>query len=150
MGERLHPFLIPGSWLLSGNYFPAEASPQRVAGSTEVTPHDQFPETLCVRGEVRGMDDPLARPVATEFTLDLVAPGRIRFHMNSIPLGTVLVGGGVWSSVLLTIHYASPDKRILGAETYAAESQDVVWTSGLLAADGALVTLWHARLERVG
>lgn len=150
MGETLHPLLIPGSWLLSGNYFPAQGSRQRVTGSTEVTPHEQFPETLRVRGVVRDADDPVARPVTTEFTLDLVAPGEVRFHMDSIPLGTVLVGGGVWSAVLLTIHYTSPDRRILGAETYAAESHEAVWTSGLLFADGALVTLWHARLERVG
>lgn len=147
--ERLHPFLVPGSWLLQGEYFPAQGPSQRVLGTTEVKAHEEFPETLRVVGEVRDAGDSSSRPVATEFTLDLVAPGAVRFHMNSIPLGTVLLGAGAWNRELLQFHYSSPDKRILGVESYAVSGPDVLLTSGVMFADGVAVTWWLARLERV-
>lgn len=147
--ERLHPLLVPGSWLLHGEYFPAQGPSQKLLGTTEVKAHEEFPETLRVVGEVRDAEDSSSRPVATEFTLDLVAPGILRFHMNSIPLGTVLLGSGVWHRDLLQFHYASPDKRILGVESYAVSGPDVLLTSGVMFADGVAVTWWLARLERV-
>lgn len=149
MGEHLHPFLLPACWLLEGEYFPAQGKPQRVLGSTEVRANEQFPETLQVVGEVRDADDPSSRPVATEFTLDLVAQRRVRFHMNSIPLATVLLGEGVWWEKALLLHYASPDRRIVGSENYAAMSQEELITGGLLFVDGVAVTRWLARLQRV-
>lgn len=147
--ERLHPLLVPGSWLLQGEYFPAQGPSQKVLGTTEVQAHEEFPETLRVVGEVRDAEDSSSRPVATEFTLDLVAPGAVRFHMNSIPLGTVLLGAGAWNHELLQFHYSSPDKRILGVESYAVSRPDVLLTSGVMFADGVAVTWWLARLERV-
>lgn len=147
--ERLHPFLVPGSWLLQGEYFPSQGPSQKVLGTTEVRAHEEFPETLRVVGEVRDAEDSSSRPVATEFTLDLVAPGTLRFHMNSIPLGTVLLGAGAWKPELLQFHYGSPDKRILGVEGYAVSGPDVLLTSGVMFADGVAVTWWLARLERV-
>lgn len=149
MGEGLHPLLVPGSWLLAGDYYPAHGAKQKVLGSTEVRSHEQFPETLRVVGEVRDADDPGSRPVATEFTLDLVGPQLLRFHMDSIPLGTVLVGSGVWTPELLMLHYGSPDRRILGTETYAVGGRGVLLTSGVMFVDGVAVTSWLARLEQV-
>lgn len=149
MAEALHPFLIPGSWLVRGQYFPAHGAVQNVLGTTEVRAHEEFPETLRVTGEIREADDPLSRPVATEFALDLAAPFTLRFHMNSIPLGTVLLGSGVWNQELLQFHYASPDRRILGVESYAVAGQEALLTSGVMFADGVALTWWLARLERV-
>lgn len=149
MGETLHPFLIPGSWLLRGRYFPAQGTPQNVLGTTEVQADEEFPETLRVRGEVRDADDPLSRPVATEFALALTAPSTLRFHMNSIPLGTVLMGTGVWNPEVLQFHYGSPDRRILGVETYSVWGEEALLVSGVMFADGVAVTRWLARLERV-
>ncbi len=149
MDKHLHPFLLPASWLLEGEYFPAQGKPQRVLGTTEVRADEQFPETLQVVGEVRDADDLSSRPVATEFTVDLVSPRRVRFHMNSIPLATVLLGEGVWRAEVLLIHYASPDRRIVGSESYAAVSEEALVTSGLLFVDGVAVTRWLARLQRL-
>jgi len=147
--ELLHPFLVPGSWLLTGDYYPAQGAAQKVFGSTEVAAHEQFPETLRVVGEVRDAEDPGSRPVATEFTLDLVAPGQLRFHMDSIPLGTVLLGNGFWTPQLLVFHYSSPDRRIVGTETYAVQASGVLLSSGVMFVDRVPVTTWLARLEQV-
>ncbi|MGQ9752272.1 MAG: hypothetical protein ACUVRE_06505 [Thermoanaerobaculaceae bacterium] len=149
MRAAMHPFLIPASWLLYGDYFPTEGKKQKVKGTTIVTAHEQFPESLRVTGEVRDAEDAHSRPVTTEYVLDLVAPGRVRFHMDSIALGTVLVGQGVWTRELLLFHYASPDKRIFGNETVAASGEDLMHTSGILLVDGVPVTYWLAHLQRV-
>lgn len=150
MTAAIHPFLIPGSWLLDGDYFPTAGKRQKVSGSTVVSAHEQFPESLRVTGEVRDTEDPSSRPVTTEYVLDLIAPGRLRFHMDSIALGTALVGDGVWTRELLLFHYASPDRRILGNETFAASGEGlVVQTSGILLVDGVPVTYWLALLQRV-
>ncbi|MCX7896099.1 MAG: hypothetical protein N2447_09150 [Thermoanaerobaculum sp.] len=149
MAELLHPLLIPSSWLVRGQYFPAQGSPQKVLGTTEIRADEEFPETLRVLGEVRDAEDPNSRPVATEFVLDLVAPGSVRFHMNSIPLGTVLVGSGSWNSEQLEFHYSSPDRRILGVESYAAVGPELLLTAGVMFADAVPVTWWLARMEKV-
>lgn len=145
----MHPFLIPASWLLSGDYFPSEGKRRRVSGSTIVTAHEQFHESLRVTGDVRDAEDPSSRPVTTEYVLELFAPGRVRFHMDSIALGTVLVGQGVWTQELLLFHYFSPDKRILGNETFSVVRKDLLHTSGILSVDGVPVTYWLAVLQRV-
>jgi hypothetical protein len=134
---------------LEGEYFPAQGGQQKVSGSTEVVAHEQFPETLRVVGEVRDAGDPLSRPVATEFALDLAAPKHLRFHMDSIPLGTVLLGEGVWNPQVLLLTYGSPDRRILGSETYVAAGETSLFTSGILAVDGVVVTRWLAKLQRL-
>lgn len=149
MNAFVHTFLIPGSWLLSGDYFPTLGKKQKVTGSTFVTAHEQFPESLRVTGEVRNAEDASSPPVTTEYVLELVAPGRVRFHMDSIALGTVLVGQGVWNREMLLLHYASPDRRILGNETFAASGEHLVHTSGILLVDGVPVTYWLAHLQRV-
>ncbi len=144
-----HPFLLPGSWLLAGEYFPAGKAPQHLTGVTETHTSEQFPETLRVEGEVRDAGNPGARPVRSVFHLDVVATGRLRFRMDSLPLGTVLVGGGHFDGVGMVIRYGSPDRRILGFESYVSTSADEIRYSGVLLADGSPLTSWLARLERL-
>ncbi len=145
----MHPFLHPGSWLLAGDYFPARKSAQHLTGVTETRTSEQFPETLRVEGEIRDAGNPGARPVRSAFHLDVVATDRVRFRMDSQPLGTVLVGGGHFDAVGMVVRYGSPDRRILGFESYVSVSADEIRYSGVLLADGAPLTSWLARLERV-
>jgi len=145
----MHPLLVPSSWLVDGRYFPRGRGAQRVIGLTEVHASEQFPETLRVDGEVRDADDPTSRPVSSGFHLDVSGPETVRFRMDSLPLGTVLVGDGNHDDVTLILRYASPDRRIFGSETFIALSPSELRTSGVMFADGVAVTSWLARLERV-
>jgi len=145
----VHPLLVPGAWLLEGNYFPAGKSAQRVTGVTHVHAADEFPETLRVDGEIRDADDSESRPVLTTFHLEVVSRRAVRFRMDSIPLATVLTGQGFNDDFALVLHYSSPDQRIAGFESYVACGANEMRTAGVLVADGVRVTSWHARLERV-
>jgi len=141
--------LAPGSWLLEGDYYPAGRPPQRLIGVTEVRPSESFPETLQVQGEVRDAGSPSARPVRSTYHLDVAGPAAVRFRMDSLPLGTVLTGEGYFDDGVLVIRYASPDRRIQGVETFVSTVGDEMRATGVLLADGAPVTCWIARLERV-
>lgn len=145
----MHPLLVPGSWLVEGDYFPTGRAPNRVQGVTEVHSSEQFPETLRVEGEIRDADDPGSRPVRSTFHVDVATASSVRFRMDSLPLGTVLVGDGRFDATSLVLRYGSPDKRIIGVETYVATSPGEMRTSGLVLVDGAPATMWLARLERV-
>lgn len=145
----MHPFLVPGAWLLEGQYFPTGKPPQRVSGVTQSRASEEFPETLEVQGEIRDADDASSKPVLSTFHLDVVGRHQVRFRMDSIPLGTVLLGRGCFDDAVLVLHYASPDRRILGFESYTGCSEGVLRTSGVLLADGALVTSWLAKLDRI-
>lgn len=145
----MHPLLVPGSWLVEGNYYPTGRPPNRVKGVTEVRSSEQFPETLQVEGEIRDADDPASRPVRSTYHVDVVTAASVRFRMDSLPLATVLVGDGRYDASTLVLRYGSPDKRILGVETYVSTSPVEMRTSGVLLVDGAPATMWLARLERV-
>jgi hypothetical protein len=116
---------------------------------SEIHASDQFPETLEVVGEVRDADDPGSRPVSTSYHLDVISTSALRFRMDSLPLGTVLVGEGFFSENSLVLHYGSPDRRIIGCESFVAVGPDEMHTTGVLLADGVVVTRWLAHLERV-
>jgi hypothetical protein len=135
---------------MEGRYFPAGRPQHRVAGVTEVRPSDQFPETLTVAGEVRDADDSGARPVRSTYHLEVSGANIVRFRMDSLPLGTVLTGDGYFDDEALVVRYASPDRRIQGVETFVRRHDGELRTSGVLLADGAPVTAWLARLEKVG
>jgi hypothetical protein len=145
----MHPLLVPGAWLLEGEYFPSGKPVEHVTGVTEVHASEQFPETLTVEGEVRDSEDPASRPVRSAHHLDVLARDRVRFRMDSLPLGTVLVGDGFFDDVTMLVRYASPDRRLIGVETYVATGRDEMRATGVLLADGTPVTSWVARLERV-
>ncbi|HPC83932.1 MAG TPA: hypothetical protein P5234_11000 [Thermoanaerobaculaceae bacterium] len=145
----MHPLLVPGSWLVEGDYFPTGRAPNRVTGVTEVHSSEQFPETLRVEGEIRDAVDPTARPVHSTFHVDVVTSRSVRFRMDSLPLGTVLIGDGQYDATTLVLRYGSPDRRILGVETYVATVPGEMRTSGVLLVDGTPATMWLARLERV-
>lgn len=145
----MHPLLVPGAWLFDGSYHPAGKPVQIVTGVTEVHASEEFPETLRVEGEVREANDPAARPVCSTYYLDVTGHDRIRFRMNSQPLATVLVGEGFFDDISMVVHYSSPERRILGFESYVAGSTWEMRTSGVLLADGVVVTSWIARLERI-
>ncbi|NWF99959.1 MAG: hypothetical protein HXY19_03325 [Thermoanaerobaculaceae bacterium] len=145
----MHPFLVPGAWLLEGNYFPTGKTPQRVSGVTQTRASEAFPETIEVQGEIRDADDPTSKPVLSTFHLDVVGRQQVRFRMDSIPLGTVLLGRGFYDDAAMALQYASPDRRILGFESYTSCGEGVLRTTGVLLADGALVTSWLAKLERI-
>ena len=147
----MHPLLVPSSWLLEGDYYPSGRPPQRLIGVTEVRPSESFPETLQVQGEVRDAGSPSARPppVHSTYHLDVAGPASVRFRMDSLPLGTVLTGDGYFNDHVLVIRYASPDRRIQGVESFASAGPEEIRATGVLLADGAPVTCWIARLERV-
>jgi len=145
----VHPFLVPGAWLLEGEYFPAGKARQRVSGVTQTSASEAFPETIEVRGEIRDADDPASKPVLSTFHLDVVSRYEVRFRMDSIPLGTVLLGYGCFDDHALVLQYASPDRRIVGFESFSCGGEGVLRATGVLLADGARVTSWLARLEKV-
>ena len=145
----MHPLLVPGSWLLEGDYYPFGRPAQRLIGVTEVRPSESFPETLQVQGEVRDAGSPSARPVRSTYHLDVAGTTSVRFRMDSLPLGTVLTGEGYFDEHVLVVRYASPDRRIQGVESFVSAGSDEMRASGVLLADGAPVTCWIARLERV-
>jgi len=135
--------------LLDGRYYPSGRSAQHVAGVTEVHPSDEFPESLRIDGEVRDVERLAARPVRSTFHLDVAGPTTVRFRMDSPPLGTVLTGEGHFDDDTLVLRYASPDRRILGVETFVRCAAEQMRATGVLMADGAPVTAWIATLERV-
>jgi hypothetical protein len=141
--------LVPGSWLLEGRYHPSGRPSQRVLGATEVRAAEEFPETLRVEGEVRDAENPAAKPVRSTYHLDVAGSGAIRFRMDSLPLATVLTGEGHFDDAVLVFRYASPDRRLQGVETYVRCSEDEMRASGVLLAEGAPVTAWLVRLERL-
>ncbi len=145
----MHPFLVPGAWLLEGDYFPAGKARQRVSGVTQTSASDAFPETIEVRGEIRDAEDPASKPVLSTFHLDVVSRRELRFRMDSIPLGTVLLGHGCFDDYALVLQYTSPDRRIVGFESYTQASDGRLRATGVLMADGARVTSWLALLEKV-
>lgn len=145
----MHPLLVPGEWLVEGRYHPAGKSARQVAGVTTVLAAEEYPETLRVEGEIRGLGDPGSRPVYSKFHLDVVSSQTVRFRMDSQPLATVLVGEGLYDDHVMVIRYASPDRRILGVETFVGVGRDEIRHAGVMLADGAPVTSWLARLERV-
>lgn len=145
----MHPFLVPGAWLLEGEYFPAGKTRQRVSGVTQTSASEAFPETIEVRGEVRDAEDPTSKPVLSTFHLDVVSRHELRFRMDSIPLGTVLLGHGCFDDQALVLQYSSPDRRIVGFESYCSRGERTLHATGVLLADGARVTSWLATLEKV-
>jgi hypothetical protein len=145
----MHPLLVPGSWLLEGQYYPSGRPSQRVLGVTEVRSDEEFPETLRVEGEVRDAENATARPVRSTFHLDVSGSTSVRFRMDSQPLATVLTGEGHFDEHVLVIRYSSPDRRLQGVESYVRCSDDEMRATGVLLAEGAAVTSWLARLERL-
>lgn len=145
----MHPLLVPGSWLLEGWYYPTGRAPERVSGVTEIHPSDEFPETLRVDGEIRDADDLAARPVRSNYHIEVAGSTALRFRMDSQPLGTVLLGEGHFDDHVLIVRYASPDRRIQGVETFTRCGDVEMRSTGVLLADGAPVTSWLARLEKV-
>ena len=145
----MHPFLIPGAWLIDGTYFPSGKAVQPVTGLIRVRPAEEFPETLRVEGEVRSALDPAARPACSTYHLDLTGSGTLRFRMDSMPLGTVLFGEGVFDEAGMIVRYTSPERRIIGVETFTADGGGGLRTSGVLLADGVAATSWLARLSPV-
>lgn len=145
----MHPLLVPGEWFVEGRYHPAGKATQRVTGVTTVHAAEEYPETLRVQGEIRSAEDPGARPVHSSFHLDVVSSQTVRFRMDSLPLATVLVGEGHFDEDTMVIRYASPDRRIVGVETFVGPTSDDMRHAGVILADGSPVTSWIARLERV-
>jgi len=145
----MHPLLVPGAWLLEGSYFPTGKPMEHLVGVTEVHASEEFPETLRVAGEVRDAGNPASRPVATSFHLDVVSTTTVRFRMDSLLLGTVLVGGGFYDNDAMVLRYTSPDSRILGFESYVRCGANAMRSTGALLVDGAPVTSWLGHLERV-
>lgn len=145
----MHPFLIPGAWLVDGTYFPAGKAAQHVTGIIRVRPAEEFPETLSVEGEVRPVGDSAAHQVRSVYHLDVTGTSSLRFRMDSMPLGTVLFGEGVFDESGMILRYTSPERRIVGVETFTAASDGEVRTSGVLLADGVAATSWLACLKHV-
>jgi hypothetical protein len=146
----MHVLLVPGAWLLEGTYFPTGKPVQQLVGVTEVHSSEEFPETLRIEGEIREAANPTSRPVHSSFHLDVTSSSTVRFRMDSLPLGTVLVGQGFYDDFSLVLRYASPDRRIVGFESFVGCGPAEIRSTGVILADGSPVTSWLARLERLG
>lgn len=145
----MHPLLVPGAWLVEGDYFPTGRPSNRVSGVTEVHSSEQFPETLRVEGEIRDADDAASKPVRSIFHVEVASPSSVKFRMDSLPLGTVLIGDGRFDKQTLVFRYHSPDRRIIGVETYVACSHHEMRSTGVVLVDGTPATVWLARLDQV-
>ena len=150
VGGAMHPYLVPGEWLVTGRFLDPAGGESVVAGATVVRAADEFPEILEVTVELRELGEGShASSESSSYRLEIAAAQRVRFRMDSIALGTLLAGVGTFTERTLVLTYASPDRRFVGFEAFTALSPEEVVTAGSFVADGAVVRTWEVTLERV-
>lgn len=146
----MHPFLLPGEWLVKGRFFDPDGGETVTTGAAVIKTTEQFPEILQVAVELReiGGRTP-SQPQSTFYHLEIVGTSRVKFRMDSIALGTILVGEGSFTSQSLILSYLSPDRRYVGFESFTVQSSSDVLACGSFIADGAPVKTWEVGLESV-
>lgn len=146
----MHPYLVPGEWLVTGRFFDPDGSETVTAGAAILRSSGEFPEILEVSVELRELGEgSYPHAELSNYHLEIVGSGQVRFRMDSIALGTILAGGGSFTQRSLTLAYLSPDRRFVGFEAFTAINRDEVITCGSFLADGAIVKTWEVQLERV-
>lgn len=146
----MHPYLVPGEWLVTGRFFDPDGGETLTAGAAVLRSSDEFPEILEVSVELRELGErSYSHSEHSSYRLEIVGAGLVRFRMDSIALGTILAGGGSFTDHSLTLTYLSPDRRFVGFEAFTAISRNEVVTCGSFVADGSIVKTWEVQLERV-
>ncbi len=146
----MHPFLLPSEWLVTGRFFDLEGGETVTAGATMVRASESFPELLEVTVELRELGEHSYRPMqATTYHLEISGTNQVRFRMDSIALGTVLTGSGVFTDRSLTMNYHSPDSTFAGFEVYTVAATRQILTCGSFVANGILVKTWEVVLDKV-
>ena len=146
----MHPYLVPGEWLVTGRFFDPDGGETLTAGAAILRSSEEFPEILEVSVELRELGEKSSSHAEhSSYRLEIVGAGRVRFRMDSIALGTILAGGGSFTDRSMTLTYLSPDRRFVGFEAFTALGRNEVITSGSFIADGSIVKTWEVQLERV-
>ena len=146
----MHPFLLQSDWLVTGRFFDLDGGETVTAGTTVIQTSDSFPELLEVSVELRELGEHSYRPTqASSYHLEIVGTTQVRFRMDSIALGTVLTGEGVFTDRSLTMAYRSPDRAFAGFEVYTVVSTEQLLACGSFVADGTLVKTWEVVLDKV-
>ena len=146
----MHPYLVPGEWLVTGRFFDPEGGETLTAGAAVLRSSDDFPEILEVSIELRELGErSYSHAERSSYHLEIVGAGQVRFRMDSLALGTMMTGGGSFTDRSLTLSYLSPDRRFVGFEAFTAIGRDQIVTCGSFIADGTIVKTWEVQLERV-
>jgi len=150
MSRGIHPFLLPAEWLVTGRFLDPDGSEVLTAGAAVVRTTDQFPEILQVSVELREVgDSSYSQPQNTYYHLEIAGAARVSFRMDSIALGTILVGEGSYTRRSLILSYLSPDRRYVGFESFTVVGERELLACGSFVADGTPVKTWEVVLERV-
>lgn len=146
----MHPFLLPGEWLVTGRFIDPGGSESLTAGTTVVASSEQFPEILRVVVELRRVGDSSRDDTqSSSYHLEMAGAAHVRFRMDSLALGTVLLGSGTFTDRSLTLTYLSPNRRYVGFESFVAVGGGELLATGSFLADGVVVKTWEVNLERV-
>ena len=86
---------------------------------------------------------------SSSYHLELVGTSQVKLRMDSVALGTVLLGAGTFTDCSLTLTYLSPDRRYVGFESYIVVGEGNLVACGSFVADGVVVKTWEVQLERV-
>lgn len=148
----MHPFLFPGEWLVNGIFFdPVIAGQNEATGIATVRAEAQFPEILQVTVELQEVGEISYAPAqTTSYHLEIFGERRVKFRMDSISLGTVLIGEGAYTSRSLTLGYRSPEGRYTGFESFVRLQPGRLIACGSFMADQVSVKTWEVLMERVG
>ena len=147
----MHPFLLPGEWLVSGRFLDPDGGETLTTGAAMVAATEQFPEVLQISVELRevGSSSHSHQTQSTYYHLEIAGSSQVRFRMDSIALGTILTGGGSFTDRSLVLTYVSPDRRYTGFESFSVVRRGELLACGSFVADGVLVKTWEVKLERV-
>lgn len=146
----MHPFLLPGEWLATGRFVDPMGGETLAAGAIVVTATPEFPELFEVAVELREVgDSSYSHPQNSFYHLEIVGGNQIRFRMDSVALGTILVGGGSFSPRAIVLTYLTPSGRYTGFESFTVVGHDELVACGSFVADGTIVKTWEVQLERV-
>jgi len=146
----MHPFLLPGEWLATGRFVDPNGGETLTAGAIVITASPEFPELFEAAVELRELgDSSYSQPQSSFYHMEIVGTNQIRFRMDSVALGTTLVGGGSFSSRCLILTYLAPDGRYTGFESFTAVGEGELVACGSFVADGTIVKTWEVQLERV-
>ncbi len=147
----MHPFLFPGEWLVSGIFFDPVAGESEAGGIATLRAEAQFPEILQVTVELQELGEISYSPAqTTSYHLEIVGDRRIKFRMDSISLGTVLLGDGAYTPRSLTLGYRSPEGRYTGFESFVELEPGRIIACGGFMAEQVSVKTWEVMMERVG
>lgn len=146
----IHPFLIPGEWLVRGRFFDPGGGESATSGVAIVSTVPRFPEILRVGIELSEVArDRSAPSQATSYHLEIVGDRQVRFRMDSDALSTILIGEGSFSEKSIILTYSSPNRVYSGYESFIASGDSEIVTCGCFLANGVPVNTWEVCLEAI-